>query len=320
MSATGFGGNGNFAGYWQQFADLNNELNSPNYSPSSPPPHLQLTYDTIGQIIPRTIGHCRVGLKTIWVQGQGDGGDISGAIKGNSVISLTVAANATDTSFTTDYLPPWVDAALDAGEQVYLTYPGPAAASGDAPPSIQNQIISTSASDTVLTLQSAVGSDLVIGQHVAISTAAGGTGAPTMTFAAALCNPIDPLELGNITAIYDGATGIYSLDGGGFILPPDWSDVNAAQLQDALNNSLVYPGTEAQTPAPLIVADRGASQTNAFRGLRYIIIPNYPIVGSGDTSLPRLSIIWRRSNILPRPPLPPSSSNATAVTFAAGAG
>ncbi len=185
----------------------------PPYNPSPTPTHLQFTFDTIGQTIVRTIGLCRVALKTIWVQGINSSGDS---------------------------LP---------------------------------------------------------------------DGATTMTFAAAMCAPIDPTEGGTVAAMWDGGSLIFDPTQGGAIVPDEWDDADQA-LFASLGTIRVYPGTEYQLPDPTILADKGIAFTNAFRGLRYIVFINYPI----KHGLPNLSVAWKS------PGQGGGSDTDPAVEFAAGAG
>lgn len=178
--------------------------------PAPVPPHYQITFDTIGQTIYRSIGHVRLPMRIIWAQG----------------------INASGTATTSS----------------------------------------------------------------------------TITFAAALCAPLDPDETGEVAVIFSSSTAIYNTDGGGFIAPDGLSVEDAAALQLSLANAVLYPGDEAQLPAPLIVADKGSDVTNAFRGIRYIIFPLFPLAVANG--LPSLSITWRRTN----------SISSAAVEFAAGAG
>jgi hypothetical protein len=140
------------------------------------------------------------------------------------------------------------------------------------------------------------------------------TVSPTLTFAAALCSPIDPEEEGQVAVIFNGSTALYDPDQGGIIAPDGLSVEDAAALTASLSAAVVYPGDEAQLPAPLIVDDKGASTVNAFRGLRYIIFPLFPLkvnTGSG------LSVQWTRTNDLNKRTTPYTPA---AVEFAAGTG
>lgn len=110
-----------------------------------------------------------------------------------------------------------------------------------------------------------------------------GTASKTMTFAAALCQPIDPSEDPKVSAFFGpnnqmifDPNNINSVTGG-IIVPPGTSPENAELLISCLQNAIIYPGDEAQEPCPLIVADKGWANTNANRGLRYIILPNWPL-------------------------------------------
>lgn len=127
-----------------------------------------------------------------------------------------------------------------------------------------------------------------------------------LTFAAALCRPIDPLEEGQVQVLLMSDTVIYDVVQGGIVIPDGLTVEDATALQNSLTNAVVYPGDEAQLPAPLIVADRGPAQTNAFRGLRYIVLPLYPLIeGFGN-----LTVGWQRTNDL--------GYTSAAVEFAAG--
>lgn len=172
-------------------------LVSGNLSAPLPPQfETRFSFDTIGQVIVRSIGHCRLPLRIIWAQGINESGDVS----------------------------------------------------------ISN----------------------------------------TQSFAGALCAPIDATEEIDIVSIWDGGSLILNADG--VLTPPGWSVADAALLAASMAGILVYPGDEAQLPDPSIVADKGVTRTNAFRGIRYIIIPNYPVRSGG---VPTLSIGVNRTNAEP---------------------
>ncbi len=136
--------------------------------------------------------------------------------------------------------------------------------------------------------------------------------AGVITFAAALCEPIDPLEDGITFSIFDGAQQVFNIVDG--ITPPtNWDPIRQALLIAALATAVIYPGTEGQDADPIIIADKGPNVVNANRGLRYIVIQDYPSSG-----LPSLSLVSQRTN--------PNTNNnkakkkppATAVEFAPG--
>ena len=167
-------------------------------APAPTAPHLAINFDTIGQTIPVSIGHCRLQLRPIWAQGINESGD-----------------------------------------------------------------------ETV---------------------------SSTQTFAGALCMPLDAAEDGELFSVWDSDTLIMS--NGSALSPVGWSTANAALLAASLSAIQFFKGDEAQLPASLIVADKGASRTNAFRGLRYVIVPEYPISGAsggGGGGLPSLSFEFRRT-------------------------
>lgn len=177
-------------------------------SPAPAPPHFKFTFDTIGQVIYRSIGNCRLPLRTIWAKGISESGD--------SAISNT------------------------------------------------------------------------------------------QTFASAVCSPIDPLEEGEIFSFWDGGDVIFNTDG--VVIPAGWTPEDAALLAASLSNVVTFPGNESQLPADLIVADKGADRTNAFRRIRYFIFPDYPI---RDGGIPQLSVGWARTS-------PEDDTDTGAVEFLAG--
>ncbi len=192
---------------WALPFDVWGILNAPSGAePSGPPAYSQFTFDTIGQTIFRSVGHCRLPLRIIWVEG---------------ITNI-----------------------------------------GDALPE----------------------------------------GATSYTFAAALCAPFDPLEEGDFAALYDGNDVIYTTDDG-VLLPENWSPEDQTLLVEAINNATFYPGTEDQDPDPLILADKGVEIANAFRGLRYIVVPGYPL------RQPNLSSVFIRTS---------TTTNITAVEFGLG--
>ncbi len=138
---------------------------------------------------------------------------------------------------------------------------------------------------------------------------------PTLTFAGAICAPIDPDEAGSVTLLLNGNDVIYNPDQGGIIIPEGWNSEDAAALQYSLQNAVLYPGDEEQLPAPLIVADKGADVTNAFRGIRYIILPLFPL----KLGFNNLSFGYTRTNPITSPN-PSAGAGDAAVEFAAGAG
>lgn len=196
------------------FGKTDLEAGVPSQTPTGISPQFQFVFDTIGQTIIRSIGHCRLPLRIIWAQGI--------------------------------------------------------EASGDT------------------------------------------TTSSTISFAAAICAPIDPEETGTVVGLAAGGSVLYDSGGGGIIIPDGMTTETAALLTASINNIVVYPGDEAQEPAPLIVADKGADKTNAFRGIRYIIFPAWPL----DAGIPsNLSIQWERSNIIST-----NSYSTSAIEWTAGLG
>ncbi len=275
-------------------------------APAATPIQNQITFDTIGQIIPVTLGACLLPLKTIWILGVNEAND-------TLPLGTDAAAGSTQLAFPAG-LPPWVVPGL------YVTG-GVAGAFSDFTTIVE--VLTDFPARIEISSPTLV--DIPANNLINFVSPPGElVSAPTVTFAGALCHPLDPTELGNIISIFNGVNPLFSATNG--ITPPaSWSTANQAQLQASLEGILVYPGDEAQLPAPLIVADKGADATNAYRGLRYVIIPNYPF-GVEATSLgfPQLIFEWRRSNGIPPPPVvpprPKPKNNIIAVEFAAGSG
>jgi hypothetical protein len=193
----------------------NTSSSASGVSAAPPAPQNIFTFDTIGQTIFRSIGHCRLPLRTIWAQGINSSGDE--------------------------------------------------------------------------------------------------TTSNTQTFAAALCAPIDPDEFGTIFAIWDGGNMVF--DGSAALSPTGWTPEDSALLAASMASVILYPGDESQLPAPLIVADKGADKTNAFRGLRYLVFQNYPINGGGrggGGAIPQLSVGFARTSA------PSTSGDGDAVEFSTG--
>lgn len=186
-------------------------------APTPIPVQYTFSFDTIGQTIVRTIGHCRLPMRLIWAQGINQSGD--------SVTSTTIS------------------------------------------------------------------------------------------FAAALCSPIDPTEQGTISGILIGSTALF--DGTSPVIPEAATQLEADLLSNSLNNAIIYPGDEEQEPCPLIVADKGSDVTNAFRGIRYIVLENWPLtVGGLSLSPSNLSAEWTRTNTISNPHTPTYTS--AAVEFLSG--
>ncbi len=358
---------------------------NPNYKPNKGnpvaaapvPPHLQFTFDTIGQVIARSLGHCRLPLKLLWVQGidasgewldgcattfdapitstvlqfgQNDDLGLAGQTVPNWVtvgVSVTgsfaippgttvggVSGSAVSLTFTPPYtgliadIPPSVvifffssgkaSTNVDAAQGTTIltfdpdTLPGFVTGAIAGVPKLSGVIASgdflppgatvVSATDTTVGISAGLLALVPAGTEITFSK-----GPTTVTLAAALCAPIDPNEEGGIAAFYSGSDLLFT-PGSGVSPPPGWSESDQQQLIDSMGAITYYPGTESQFPDPTISSDKGTAVTNAFRGLRYLVIPRFPITG-GFTSL---SVVFHRSNGI--------ASGFTAVEFAAGAG
>lgn len=114
----------------------------------------------------------------------------------------------------------------------------------------------------------------------------------TVTIAGSMGSPIDPLELGRIDGFYLGKNLVYDKDIG-MIIPVQMDPVVGSLLTFSITNALIYSGDEFQDPCSLIVEDRGETITNAFRGIRYILLPSYPAMAGFD-----IGIKWTRTNAI----------------------
>jgi hypothetical protein len=114
----------------------------------------------------------------------------------------------------------------------------------------------------------------------------------TISFAAALCAPFDPAEELFVAAVMLGGEIIFDSQTG-VIVPPTLTDPTViAQMTAALGGMIVYRGTEGQLPDPSILADRGVAVTPAFRGMRYVVVPDWPVA----LPLNNMSFIFTRTS------------------------
>jgi hypothetical protein len=116
------------------------------------------------------------------------------------------------------------------------------------------------------------------------------------TFAAVYCAPIVPGENVSITRIWSFGTLIY--ENGNVIPPGNVDDTTVAYLENCLANLVVYPGDEAQLPDPLIQADKGVGVTPAYRGFRYVVFPQFPLLVANN-AVPNVNIEWTPNYPLP---------------------
>lgn len=269
--------------------DYNPGAGQPVSSPGSVPPHLQFTFDTIGQVIFRSIGHCRLPLRTIWIQGidaSGESNDRTHVL----VTTLETLAGSDVLAFSLAALFNWVGSSLTAGN-------------GAIPDgtTVTNATTTVVGENSSLKMSNPATADMPAGTVVTFLTPL-----TTITGAYALCEPLDPTEQGDLVALYDGSNLIFTPSGG--VTPPaGWGSADSAALVNSLSQITFYPGDEKQEPDPLILADKGAAATNAFRGIRYVVIPSYP----ASKGMPNFSVEFNRTSS-------GKSTNVTAVEFGPG--
>jgi hypothetical protein len=111
------------------------------------------------------------------------------------------------------------------------------------------------------------------------------------TFASVYCAPIIPGENVSITRMWSFGTLIYDINNGGVIPPGNVDDTTVAYLETCLSNIVIYPGDEAQLPDPLIQTDKGADVTPAYRGFRYIVFPQFPLLVANN-AVPNVNVEW----------------------------
>lgn len=70
-----------------------------------------------------------------------------------------------------------------------------------------------------------------------------------------------------------------------------WYDDSKTPKQNLADDVRVYLGTESQTPDALIVANKGADSTPAYRGIAYIVVENLQLANFANR-VPRIEIEW----------------------------
>jgi hypothetical protein len=115
-----------------------------------------------------------------------------------------------------------------------------------------------------------------------------------LTFAACYCAPFVPGENVTITRMWSFGTLIYDVSRGGVVPPGNIDDTTLQYLENCLANLVIYPGDEAQLPNSLIQADKGVNLTNAFRGMRYVVFYQFPLLVANNT-VPNINIEWTLS-------------------------
>ena len=119
-----------------------------------------------------------------------------------------------------------------------------------------------------------------------------------LTFAANYCAPIIPGEDVFISRMWSFGTLIYDISNGGVIPPGNVDDTTVAYLENCLSNLVIYPGDEAQLPDPLIQADKGVGVTPDYRGFRYVVFPQFPLLVANN-AVPNVNIEWTPNYSLP---------------------
>jgi hypothetical protein len=113
-----------------------------------------------------------------------------------------------------------------------------------------------------------------------------------LTFAAAYCEPIDPTEAVRIQTMWANGTLFYDYDQGGLLQVANLDSVNQQYLQACIANIEIYTGTETQQPSPTMKSYLGAANVPAYRGLRYIVFNDFPLIVANN-SVPNIVVEWR---------------------------
>jgi hypothetical protein len=113
-----------------------------------------------------------------------------------------------------------------------------------------------------------------------------------LTFAAAYCEPIDPTEAVRIQTMWANGTLFYDYDQGGLLQVANLDSVNQSYLQACIANIEIHTGTETQQPSPTMKSYLGAANVPAYRGLRYIVFSDFPLIVANN-SVPNIVVEWR---------------------------
>jgi len=204
---------------WLPNPDYNPNAGQPAPAPAEP--SQQITFDTMGQVITRSIGHCRLPFKLIWVQGITFSGEVIG-----SAFPTNADAPAGSNVLSFDQVPSYFNvndsvtlptAILPAGTRV------------------------TGFTSTQIFLSNGLTTDLPAGSIVTFG------GAPsTITAAWAICAPFDATEDGDLSYILNGENILLST-GGVIHSDPSLDPIQNAQLALALAAAsryrLTFPST-----------------------------------------------------------------------------
>ncbi|MCK1670317.1 phage tail protein [Bradyrhizobium sp. 150] len=113
-----------------------------------------------------------------------------------------------------------------------------------------------------------------------------------LTFAAAYCEPLDPDEAIRIQTMWANGTLFYDYDQGGLLQVANLDSVSQQFLQACIANIEVHTGTETQQKSATMVSYLGAANVPAYRGLRYIVFNDFPLIVSNN-SVPNIAVEWR---------------------------
>lgn len=113
-----------------------------------------------------------------------------------------------------------------------------------------------------------------------------------LTFAAAYCEPIDPNESVRIQGMWANGTQFYDYDQGGILQVANLDSVNQSMLNTCIANIEIHLGTETQQPSATMASYLGAANVPGYRGLRYIVFADFPLIVANN-SVPNIIVEWR---------------------------
>src|SRR5581483_3923085 len=113
-----------------------------------------------------------------------------------------------------------------------------------------------------------------------------------LTFAAAYCEPIDPNESVRIQGMWANGTQFYDYDQGGILQVANIDSVAQSYLQSCIDGMEIHLGTETQQPSSIIASYLGAANVPGYRGLRYLVFPDFPLIVSNN-AVPNIVVEWR---------------------------
>ncbi|WP_210340492.1 phage tail protein [Bradyrhizobium sp. CCBAU 51753] len=111
----------------------------------------------------------------------------------------------------------------------------------------------------------------------------------------AYCEPIDVAEPIRIQRMWANSTLFYDYSAGGVITVANLSPEDQQALADCVSTMEFHAGGPGELPSPIMEEFLGAGNVPAYRGLRTIVFPNFPMA-IANNAVPNISVEFRRTD------------------------